>query len=177
MEGALADAFDCAKQITEGLDSRISMAQLPGDTVAVTFATTQKMLSLNFVSKRGWAFWKKNKDIDKAKTVEALKKVTSSEVSPATTKMVEAFITTISDRVTAGKERLHLVKQIVEQSISDRAERLSEDQAILMNDDDESGRAKTINRFQNDIEVLDAQLLKLAAKESLLATPAERAAA
>ena len=177
MEGALADAFDCAKQITEGLDSRISMAQLPGDTVAVTFATTQKMLSLNFVSKRGWAFWKKNKDIDKAKTVEALKKVTSSEVSPATTKMVEAFITTISDRVTAGKERLHLVKQIVEQSISDRAERLSEDQAILMNDDDESGRAKTINRFRNDIEVLDAQLLKLAAKESLLATPAERAAA
>ena len=177
LEVALADAFKCANQITDGLDSRISMDQLPGETVAVTFATTQKMLSLNIVSKRGWAFWKKNKDIDKEKTVELLKKATSSEVSPATTKMVEAFITTISDRVMSGKDRLHLIKQIVEQSIADRAQRLSEDQAILMNDDDGSARAKTINRLQSDIEVLDAQLLKLAAKESLLAMPAAKAAA
>ena len=177
LEGALADALTCADQITQGLDSRISMSQLPGDTVAVTFATTQKMLSFNFVSKKGWAFWKKNKDIDRVKTVEALRKVTSSEVSPATTKMIEAFVTTISDRVMAGKDRLHLIKQIVEQSISDRAQRLSEDQAILMQDDNEATRAKTINRLQSDIEVLDNQLLKLAAKESLLAAPDMQAAA
>jgi len=177
LEDALERTLSCARKITDGLDSRISMDQLPGESVAVTFATSQKMIALNVVSKRGWAFWKKGKNIDQSKTIEALKKATSSQVFPATTKMIDAFTTTISERAMSGKQRLHLIKQIVEQSIMDRTQRLSEDQAILTNDDSEAGRAKTINRLQNDIEVLDSRLLKLAAKESLLETVAVQAAA
>jgi hypothetical protein len=127
------------------------------------------MLSLNFVSKRSWAFWKKNKVVDISKTVDALKKVTSAEVFPATNKMIEAFTDTMAERVTAGKDRLNLIKRIVEQAVTDRRERLLDDRSILGGGDSEAVRGKTMNRLHNDIEVIDNQLQVIGAKENFLA--------
>jgi len=177
LEDALANAIKLAREVTEGIEDRISMDKLPGDSVAVTFTTSRKMLSLNFVSKRGWAFWKKSQNVDMAKTIDALKKVTSAEVYPATTKMIAAFTDTMAERVLAGKQRLNLIKRIVEQSLLDRRERLQADHSILNDNVSEAVRSKTINRLQNDIEVIDYRLQVITAKESLLAAETMQAAA
>jgi len=177
LDEALADVIEITKPVTEGIGERISMDMLPGETVAVTFTTSRKMLSLNLVSKRGWAFWKKKQGVDLTKTLEALKKVTSAEVYPATSKMIEAFTDTMSRRVLAGKHRLNLIKGIVEQALSDRRERMHSDHAILNGQASEAIRSKTINRLQNDIEVIDNRLQVIAAKESVLTAEVMSAAA
>lgn len=175
LEKALQDAIKIADRATEGLGAQISMSGLPGETVAVTFATSRKTLSFDMVSRRGLMFWKKKIDLDK--TVEAFRRVTSAEVLPATNKMVEAFTNTMTDRALVGKSRLNLVAQIVEQSLNDRILRLREDHKLLKSDNDEAAKSKILNRLQNDIEVIDNRLQVIASKEGLLSTEQDEKAA
>jgi hypothetical protein len=161
---ALENAIEIASRATQGLGEQISMDGLPGETVAVTFATSKKTLSFNLVSRRGLMFWKKKIDLDK--TVDAFRRVTSAEVKPATNKMVDAFTSTMTDRAMAGKARLNLIAQIVEQSLNDRIVRLREDHKLLNSGDDEAAKSKILNRLQNDIEVIDNRLQVIGSKES-----------
>ncbi len=177
LQNGLNRALQTGKQITEGLESRISMDLLPGETVAVTFTTSRKMLSLNFVSKRNWSFWKKNTNVDMSKTIEALKKVIAAEVYPATTKMIEAYTETMTNRVLSGKQRLSLIKKIVEQSLDNRHEQSRADQLALSDNASDAHREKMLNRLQSDIEVIDHRLRIIAAKENYLLSEAMKAAA
>lgn len=174
LEKSLEDAIKVADRATQGLGNQISMDGLPGETVAVTFATSRKTLALNLVSKRGLMFWKKKVDLDK--TVEAFRRVTSAEVLPATTKMVDAFTSTMTERAMGGKARLNLVAQIVEQSLNDRILRLREDHKLLKGGGDDAGKEKILNRLHNDIEVIDNRLQVIASKESALSPDTEKAA-
>ena len=175
LEKALQDAIEIASRATEGLGAQISMSGLPGESVAVTFATSRKTLSFNLVSRRGLMFWKKKIDLDK--TVEAFRRVTSAEVRPATNKMVEAFTNTMADRALVGKSRLDLVAQIVEQSLNDRIVRLREDHKLLKGENDEAAKSKILNRLHNDIEVIDNRLQVIASKEGGLSTVKDEQAA
>jgi len=143
LQKALDDAIAIANRATEGLGDQISMSGLPGETVAVTFATSRKTLSFNLVSRRGLMFWKKKIDLDK--TVEAFRRVTSAEVLPATNKMIEAFTNTMTDRALVGKSRLNLVAQIVEQSLNDRIVRLREDNRLQVIASKEGGLSSEKN--------------------------------
>jgi len=164
LEKALDDAIEIAGRVTAGLGDQISMSGLPGESVAVTFATSRKTLSFNLLSKRGLKFWKKEVDLDK--TVDAFRRVTSAEVKPATNKIVNAFTSTMTERAIAGKNRLNLVAQIVEQSLNDRIVRLREDHKLLKGGGDDAAKSKIWNRLHNDIEVIDHRLQVIASKES-----------
>ena len=166
LDRALAQAIEIAGRATEGLGEQIAMDGLPGESVAVTFATSRKTLSFNLVSRRGLKFWKKSIDLDK--TVDAFRRVTSAEVKPATNKMVDAYTSTMTQRAMVGKSRLNLVAQIVEQSLNDRIIRLREDHKLLKGDIDEAAKSKILNRLHNDIEIIDNRLQVIGSKESTL---------
>jgi len=166
LERSLAKAIEIAGRATKGLGEQISMTGLPGESVAVTFATSRKTLSFNLVSRRGLKFWKKTIDLDK--TVDAFRRVASAEVRPATNKMVDAYTSTMTERAMVGKSRLNLVAQIVEQSLNDRIIRLREDHKLLKGDIDEAAKSKILNRLHNDIEIIDNRLQVIGSKESVL---------
>jgi len=172
---ALTKAIEIASRATEGLGEQISMSGLPGESVAVTFATSKKTLSFDLVPRRGLMFWKKKVDLDK--TVDAFKRVTSAEVRPATNKMVEAYTNTMTERAIVGKSRLNLVAQIVEQSLNDRILRLRQDHKLLKGDNDEAAKSKILNRLHNDIEVIDNRLQVISSKESALSIKQDEQAA
>ncbi len=175
LDKALTEAIAIANRATQGLGEQISMSGLPGEFVAVTFATSQKTLSFDLVPRRGLMFWKKKIDLDK--TVDAFRRVASAEVRPATNKMVEAFTNTMTERAMVGKSRLNLVAQIVEQSLNDRIMRLREDHKLLKSDNDEAAKSKILNRLHNDIEVIDNRLQVIASKEDALSTDRDEQAA
>ncbi len=175
LEASLKNATNVANRSTRGVDAQVSMDNLPGNSVAVTFATSNKKLRIDLIAKRSWAFWKQ-KDVDLEKTMDGLRRVTSAEVFPATSKMVEAFMATMSERVFAGKGRLDTIGQIVEQSLNDRIRRLREDYKLLSPDAPPEAREKVVNRLRNDIEIIDNRLRVIATKESALADPDVKAA-
>ena len=175
LDRALEDAIAIANRATNGLGAQISMLGLPGESVAVTFATSRKTLSFDLVPRRGLMFWKKKINLDK--TVEAFRRVASAEVRPATNKMVEAFTNTMTERALAGKSRLNLVAQIVEQSLNDRIVRLREDHKLLKGENDDAAKTKVLNRLHNDIEVIDNRLQVIASKEGSLSTERDQQAA
>ena len=175
LDDTMEQAAKIAKRATAGADAQISMAGLPGESVAVTFATSEKKLSFDLVSKRNWTFWK-TKKVDLDKTIEGLKRVTSAEVFPATNKMVEAFTNTISERALAGKARLNLLSNIVEQSLNDRIKRLREDYKLLKGEQDDAAKEKILNRLHSDIEVIDNRLQVIASKESAVIVTDQQAA-
>ncbi len=175
LDKALSDAIAIANRATEGLGAQISMSGLPGEFVAVTFATSKKTLSFDLVPRRGLMFWKKKIDLDK--TVDAFRRIASAEVRPATNKMVEAFTNTMTERAMVGKSRLNLVAQIVEQSLNDRIMRLREDHKLLKSGNDEAAKSKILNRLHNDIEIIDNRLQVIASKEDALSTDRDEQAA
>jgi hypothetical protein len=170
LAGALGEATAAANRFTQGIDAQISMDDLPGNAVAVTFATSAKSLRVDLIARRSWKFWRE-KNVDLEKTMDGLRRVTAAEVFPATSKMVEAFMTTMSERVSAGKGRLDTMGRIVEQSLNDRIRRLREDYKLLDRDDTPEAREAVLNRLRNDIEIIDNRLRVIATRESALAGP------
>ncbi len=170
MQVALENATKAANRSMRGVDTQISMEALPGNSVAVTFATSSKSLRIDLIARRSWKFWRE-KDVDLEKTMEGLRRVTAAEVFPATSKMVEAFMATMSERVMAGKGRLDTIAHIVEQSLNDRIKRLREDYKLLAKDDTPEAREAILNRLRNDIEIIDDRLRVIATRESALAGP------
>lgn len=175
LDEALAQAIAIAMRVLQGLEGQITMQNLPGETVAVTFSTSRKVLPFAMVSRRGLMFWKKTVNVKKS--VEAFRRVTSAEVVPATNRMVTAFTGTLSERAIAGKARLDLVVQIVEDSLADRVQRLREDHGFLRDEEAGEATSKVLNRLRNDIELIDNRLRTLETKETLLGgADAEQAA-
>ncbi len=170
MQAALENASKAANRSMRGVDTQVSMESLPGNSVAVTFATSSKSLRIDLIARKSWKFWRE-KDVDLEKTMEGLRRVTAAEVFPATSKMVEAFMATMSERVLAGKGRLDTIAHIVEQSLNDRIKRLREDYKLLAKDDTPEAREIILNRLRNDIEIIDDRLRVIATRESALAGP------
>ena len=175
MGDAMAEAAQVARKATGGGDGTVTLDGLPGETVAVTFATSRKTLSFNLVSKRTWAFWK-GRQIDRERTIEGLRRVAAAEVFPATQRMVEAFTEAITGRAMAGKSRLNLLSGVVEQTLNDRIERLREDQRILGADGDGDVKNRVLNRMLSDVEVIEDRLQVVAARADIFDAPDAKAA-
>ncbi len=170
LDMALTGSIKMANRSTKGVDAQVSMDALPGSSVAVTFTTSNKALQIDMIAKRSWKFWR-DKNVDLDKTMDGLRRVTAAEVFPATSKMVEAFMDTMSERVFAGKGRLDTIAHIVEQSLNDRIKRLREDYRLLAGNDTPETREALLNRLRNDIEIIDDRMRVIATRESALAGP------
>lgn len=153
----------------------ITMDGLPHTTVAATFSTAKKTLGFNLSSKRSWKFWKARK-VDVDKSIEGLKRVTAAEVFPATNRMVVAFTSAITERALAGKERLELLTNTIEQSLNERIVRLREDFRIVEQTQDSDARTKLLNRLHNDIEVIENRLQLVGSHEGVFVEADAKAA-
>ena len=170
MGSSLANAAKVASRAVQGIDGDLSADALPGNSVAVTFATSARELRVDLIAQRSWKFWRE-KEVDLDRTMEGLRSVTAAEVFPATSKMVTAFMDTLSERVLAGKARLDSISRVVEHSLNDRIVRLREDYKMMQRDDTPEMRERLLNRLRNDIEVIDGRLRVIAVHENVIIDP------
>lgn len=78
------------------------MEGLSGDDFVSTLTLVRKRIDLGLITARTWAFWRR-REIDLARTMDALRQITAAELRPAIQTIVSAFSEAIGDRAVAGQ--------------------------------------------------------------------------
>ncbi|MCE6951386.1 dynamin family protein [Cereibacter sphaeroides] len=168
LNDCLVAAASIAGERFEGIAEGVSLRELPNDEFMTALTLSRKALTVDVISARGWAFWRRP-GMDAQKTFDALRRITLAELLPWSQKILKACNEAQAQRVLAGKERIQIILSMVDKAIEERAQRLRSDSAVLAQlAADPSRAAQMANRLQSRMEVLERRLQLLSVSDSHL---------
>ena len=172
IDGAMeACLSDCNKTIVDMFGDAVedvTLSDLPNDSFTSTLALAKKSLQIDMISESNWKFWRRKK-VNVEKTVETLKAIAVAELRPSIEKIMAAFNEAQADRASAGMERIRVMLRVLENTVTERTQRLRKDKRALeeLQDDPEKLNRLT-RRLQSQYEVLERRLQHLSAADSTL---------
>lgn len=161
----------CDQVISEKFDNMdvgITLDDLPNDEFASTLTFSKKALSVEMVSERSWAFWRRPK-VNVDKTMDALSKIATADLRPSVEKILKVYNEAQVERATAGSERIRVLMRMIDNSVAERTQRLRRDKRQFEEAMANPERiAQMNNRLQSQMEVLERRLQNLSIIESKL---------
>ncbi|MGP3698091.1 dynamin family protein [Rhodobacter sp. NSM] len=168
LNDCLVSAASIAGERFEDIAEGVSLRGLPHDEFTTALTLSRRALTVDVVSARGWAFWRRP-GMDVQKTFEALRRITLAELLPWSHKIMKAATEAQAERVVAGKERIQIILSMVDKAIAERAQRLRSDSSVMAQlAADPTRAAQVSHRLQSRIEVLERRLQLLSISDSRL---------
>lgn len=168
LNDCLVASASIAGERFEGIADGISLRELPHDEFMTMLALSRKSLTVDTVTARGWAFWRRP-GLDVEKTYDMLRRITLAELLPWSHKILRACNEAQATRVLAGRERIQIILSMVDKSSDERTQRLRTDSAVLAQlAADPVRAAQMANRLHSRIEVLERRLQLLSIADSHL---------
>ena len=161
----------CRQTIRDKFDDpteNIGLDDLPYDEFTSTLTLSKPALKVDFITERGWAFWRKP-SVNVEKTLAALRLIAAEELRPPVEKILGAFNEAQVERASAGTGRIRVMLRMIEVGLTERTHRLKKDKTEYekIASDPELQR-RMVHRIQSQMEVLERRLLNLAAMDSTL---------
>lgn len=168
LDNGLAGTKAAAEGAFDSETDGITMEGLPGDDFASTLTLARKRIDLGLITARTWAFWRR-REIDLAKTMDALRQITAADLRPAIQTIVTAFSEALAARAVAGQNRMQVIRRMIEGATEERSRRLRSDKARMeqiARDPEELRRM--VHRLHGQLEVLERRIQYLAVNDSTL---------